>query len=130
MAKSVKVEALGEAISEELTIYHEDITKQVDKLSEKAAKDLVAKTKATAPVGARGSYRRNIASKQVDKSRNGSTYAWYVKPPDYRLTHLLVHGHAKKNGGRTRADPFLANAVNQVLPDYQKAVEEVLKNGK
>lgn len=130
MAKTVKLEALGAAISEELTIYHEDITKQVDKLSEKAAKDLVTKTKATAPVGARGSYRRNIASKQVDKSRTGSTYAWYVKPPDYRLTHLLVHGHAKKNGGRTRADPFLANAVNQVLPDYQKAVEEVLKNGK
>lgn len=129
MAKTIKPGDIGAAIERELTLYHQDVTKKVDKLSESAAKDLVKKTKATAPVGARGSFKKNIASKQVVKGKRGSTYAWYVKAPDYRLTHLLVHGHATRDGGRTKADPFLQNAVDEVLPKYEKDVEEVLKNG-
>ena len=54
-------------------------------------------------------------------------FIWYVRPPDHRVTHLLVKGHATRNGGRTKADPFLRNALDQVLPEYEKAVEESLK---
>lgn len=130
MAKAIKPEALAAAIAEELTVYHRDVTEKIDNLSEQAAKDLVSKTKPTAPVGERGSFRKNIASKRIEKTDRGSTYAWYVKPPDYRLTHLLVHGHAKKNGGRTKANPFLHKAVDEVLPSYERSVEEAIKNGK
>ena len=130
MAKGIRPQDLGEAIAQELSVYHEDVTRRVNDLSAQAAKDLVTKTKATAPVGARGSFRRNIASKLTSKSRYGSIYAWFVKAPDYRLTHLLVHGHATRNGGRTRPDPFLKNALDEVLPEYEKNVEEALKNGK
>lgn len=129
MAKSIKPANLGSAIVAELTVYHQDITEKVNELTEKAAKDLVKKTKATAPRGHRGSFRRNIASKELEKGRNGSIHAWYVKDPDYRLTHLLVHGHETRDGGRTRADPFLVNALGEVLPDYEKSVEEAIKNG-
>ena len=129
MAKATKPADLGSAIAEELTVYHQDIVEKVNNLTEKAAKDLVKKTKATAPRGHRGDFRRNIASKELEKGRNGSTHVWYVKGPDYRLTHLLVHGHATRDGGRTKADPFLANALAEVLPDYEKAVEEAVKNG-
>ena len=130
MAKRVNIEDLSAALEEELTVYHEDVTAQIDKLSADAAKALVRETRATAPVGARGSFKRHIASKQLKKSRNGSTYAWYVRPPDHRLTHLLVHGHATRDGGRTKADPFLENALGRVLPTYEKQVQEVLRNGK
>ena len=129
MAKSITPAELGDAIAEELSAYHENITAKVNNLSKQAAKDLVSKTKATAPVGARGSFRGNIASKLVKKTRGGETYAWHVKPPDHRLTHLLVHGHETKDGGRTAADPFLVNAMSEVLPDYEKNVEEAIKNG-
>lgn len=130
MAKAIKPEALAAAIADELTVYHRDVTEKIDRLSEQAAKDLVSKTKATAPVGERGSFRKNIASKRIEKTDRGSKYAWYVKAPDYRLTHLLVHGHAKKNGGRTKANPFLHKAVDEVLPSYERSVEEAIKNGK
>ena len=120
---------LGEAIAEELTVYHRNVTEAVNKLSAKAAKDLVKKTKATAPVGYRGSFRSNITSRVSEKSRNGDTYAWCVNAPDYRLTHLLVHGHATRDGGRTRSDPFLVNAMAEVLPEYERNVEEAIKNG-
>lgn len=117
------------ALGKLLDNYHEDVLDKVDAASEKAVKSLVKKTKATAPVGDRRSYKKNITSKRMEKTLNGSTYAWYVKAPDYRLTHLLVHGHAKVNGGRTRADPFLENALAEVLPEYEKEVKEAIKGG-
>lgn len=130
MANRISAKDLGAAISSELTLYHEDVTSAIDKLSSDAVKDLVKITRATAPVGQRGTYKKNIAGKQLTKSKNGSTYVWYVKAPDHRLTHLLVHGHATRSGGRTKADPFLRKALDQVLPSYQASVEEALRNGK
>ena len=127
MAK-IKASELGKAIEQELTIYHDEVTERVNKLSAKAAKDLVKKTKATAPVGPRhGQFKSNIASKRVSKGANGDTYAWYVKAPDYRLTHLLVHGHATADGGRTKSNSFLSDALETVLPEYEREVEEALK---
>lgn len=126
MAKTIRLDELGAAITNELTIYHEDVTKKVNELSETAVKELVKKTKATAPK-ASGSFKKNIASKVLEKNPNGDKHVWYVKSPDHRITHLLVHGHRTRNGGRTKANPFLKNALDEVLPEYEKAVEEAVK---
>lgn len=127
MARSsiIQVKDLDVKLDELLTMYHKGINDGVEYCSEKAVKDLVKLTKATAPKGARGSFRRNITSGVKKKTRFATTYAWYVKAPDYRLTHLLVHGHATKNGRRTKGDPFLQNALDQVLPAYETAVQSV-----
>ena len=126
MAKRTKPSDLGKAIEQQLTVYHEDIVKRVNAQSEAAVKALVKKTKATAPKRT-GDYRKNIASKLLEKKAGGDTYVWYVKSPDHRITHLLVHGHQTANGGRTKADPFLRNALDSVLPEYEKNVEEAIK---
>lgn len=127
MAKSIKPGDLGTVISQELTIYHAEVVEKLDAAGDAAVKKLVKMTKSTAPQGERGSFRRSIASKRLKADKRGSTHVWYVKPPDHRLTHLLVHGHATKDGGRTKADPFLKNALDVVLPEYEKAVEEAIK---
>lgn len=127
--RKVDINDLGKAIGQELTIYHQSVVEGIDAAGEKAVKDLVKRTKATAPVGERGSFKRNITSKRLSKDKNGSKHVWYVKAPDHRLTHLLAHGHATRDGGRTKADPFLKNAVDEVLPEYEKNVEEVIRNG-
>lgn len=126
---AITPDKLVEAISEELTIYHEDVDDKLREITRKHVTDLVKKTRATAPVGKRGTFRKNIAGdfRGLKKGRNIKG-VWYVKAPDYRLTHLLVHGHAKKNGGRTKADPFLENALNEVLPAFEKEVEDAIKN--
>lgn len=126
MAKSVKPSDLGAAIGEALTIYSKNVTERIDKLSEEAAKELVKITKKTAPKKS-GDYRKHIAS-TVFKGPRGNTAVWYVKAPKHRLTHIFTKGRAKKNGGRTKADPFLANAVEQVIPKFEKDSEEVLQN--
>ena len=125
MAKTIKLEDLGAAIEQELTTYHRDVLTRVNTAGEDAVNALVRKTKATAPKKT-GRFRRNIASKKI-LGDHGNRYVWHVKAPDYRLTHLLVHGHAKKNGGRVKGDPFLANALEEVLPAYEDAVKEAVK---
>lgn len=128
MSKRVGIENLGAAIGRELTIYAENVTDAVNDEGRKAMKKLVRQTKATAPVGNRGTFKRNIAMKETQEGRNMKRYTWYVKAPDHRLTHLIVHGHATENGGRTKANPFLQNALDQVLPEYEAAIEEAIKN--
>ena len=124
--KTVKPEEFAAALERELTIYGEDVEKAVHDLTKASAEELRDRTRATAPVGYRGKFKSQIAIKEVP-SRRGTKFVWYVKKPDYRLTHLLVHGHAKRNGGRTRANPFLHNALAVVLPSYEKRLEEAVK---
>ena len=126
--KNIKINGLAAAIHDTLQEYAEAVEEDVDKVSQKAADDLVQKTKATAPT-LTGSYRGNITSKkQVDV--HGTKYVWCVDAPDYRLTHLLVHGHAPRDGGRTKKDPFLQNALKTVLLDYEQNLQEAIKNAK
>ena len=119
---------LAKAIDEELTTYHEEILEKLRKATRESMVDLVRKTRATAP-NRTGAYRRHIAGDFSGLARGLHTVRarWYVKAPHYRLTHLLVHGHAKKNGGRVKGDTFLANALEEVLPAYEEAVKEAVK---
>lgn len=140
--RRIHVGELGSALEQELSIYGEDINEGLTRITEESMKKLVKQTRATAPTGRRnGQFKKNItadyqtlrrAGKRSKGQFRGRTIraTWYVKAPDYRLTHLIVHGHATKDGGRTRANPFLQNALDSVLPEYERGVEEVLKNGK
>ena len=132
----IHVGELGSAMEHTLELYAQDIQDGIIQVTEGSMRDLVKKTKATAPKGRRkGQFKKNITAdyqelRRAKKLRGRTIRAtWYVKAPDYRLTHLLVHGHATKDGGRTRANPFLQNALDSVLPEYEKGIEEVLKNG-
>ena len=130
MAKTIKPSDLGAAIQQELELYAEDVRDRVNEAGDVASKKLKKLTKATAPV-ASGSFRKNITvTVQTDSATKVKKFIWGVKAPDHRLTHLLVHGHATRTGGRTRANPFLKNALDTVLPEYEEAVKEAIKNDK
>lgn len=133
MAKStIKNTDLGEAITQELTTYSKNVQGKVNKAGRKAIKEVERKTKDTAPFNARAYHQHfvDLIATKTEKARTGDeTHIWYVKPPAHRLTHLLVRGHETKDGGRTKGDPFLQNALDAVLPDYEKDVEEAVKNG-
>lgn len=130
MAKTIKPEDLGEAIAQELAMYSKGAQDRVNKAGRKAIKEVERRTKDTAPFNARAYHRHyvDLITTTSEKSRTGDeTHIWHVKAPGHRLTHLLVNGHETRDGGRTRADPFLANAVAAVLPDYEREVEEAVK---
>lgn len=128
MAKvTITADKLAKAVEQELTTYHEDVLEKLRAATRSSMEQLVKKTRATAPK-ATGAFRRHISGdfKGLARGLNTVNATWYVKAPHYRLTHLLVHGHAKVNGGRVEGDPFLENALAEVLPDYEKAVEEAI----
>lgn len=131
MSKNIPITQLGDAIAKELGVYAKDVQTRVDKAGQKAAKELERITKDTAPFDATAYHRHfadSIATKAEETRTGGKRFIWYVKAPCHRLTHLLVHGHETRDGGRTKPDPFLQNALDRVLPEYEREVEEAVKN--
>lgn len=130
MAKTVPLDKLGEVIGEELRLYTSDVNSKIFKAGQKAIKEIERKTKDTAPYNARAyhdHYADSITSKSEQERTGVTKHTWYVKAPHYRLTHLLVHGHETRDGDRTSKSPFLQNALDAVLPDYEKAIKEAVK---
>ena len=127
MAKSIKPDQLAVALQEQLTIYRKEVTEGVNDAGREAMKKLIKLTKDNAPVGERGKFKKAIAMKEEDAGHGSKRFIWHVRAPEYRLTHLLAHGHLTRDGRRTKADPFLKNAVDLVLPEYEQAVEEAIK---
>lgn len=129
MAKSISPSELGAAITEQLTAYREGVVERINAAGKKAVKKLVALTRKTATIRT-GRYIRSIThAETVNPVTGDMEYTWGVKSPFYRLTHLLVNGHATADGGRTPGDPFLENALNTVMPEYEQDVEEAISDG-
>lgn len=129
MSRTVSIDQLGDAIAKELTLYGENIIEAVKQEAKKSMSQLVKETKATAPVGKRAKhYRDSIKSKKISETARSVSYLWYVAGSDYRLSHLLENGHAKKNGGRVEGTHFIKKASEPILEEYIKNVEEVIKN--
>ena len=125
----IKIDELNEAIKNALNEYNEGIVDGLKDNTTKAMKELVKETKNTAPVGKRKKhYKNNITSTTLSDNQYGLSKLWYVRGSDARLSHLLNNGHALKNGGRYPGSNFIGKAVDKIVEDYLKKVEEVLKN--
>lgn len=130
---------LSTQVERVLTIYNEDVNEKLRAITTETMKKFVKETKATAPKGRRDkkeAYRKHISGdyRGTKKSAQGLkgqdiNAIWYVRAPEYRLTHLLVYGHATNKGTRTRANPFLHNARERAVAEYEQKVQEVLSNG-
>ena len=126
----VNIESLSDAINRELTIYSQEVTDKIKKEAKSSMKELVKKTKETAPVGKRNKhYRDSIRSRKVRENDRGAEYQWYVDGPDYRLSHLLENGHALRDGGRFEGTHFIADASDPILAEFERKVEEAVRNG-
>lgn len=124
---TITADKLAGAIKEELTIYHEEVNEKLRSVTRESMADLVHKTRATAPVD-QGDFKKAIAGdfRGLARGLRSVSATWYVKAPHYRRTHLLVNGHATVNGGRTKPNPFLENALAEVLPEYEQKVKEAI----
>lgn len=76
------------------------------------AGDVVKELKRSGSFNGTGAYKRDW-SRKLERGRLYASATVYNKS-HYQLTHLLEFGHAKQNGGRTRAFPHIAPVNDQV----------------
>lgn len=129
MANSIKLDNLSKAITEELKLYGAEVTEGIKKKNDECMKQFVKDTKSDAPKGRRKKFYKHISSKTTVNTPNKKVNTWYVKDPEYRLTHLIKNGHAKRNGGRTKAQDFITNNYEKMERNFEEGVKEVIQNG-
>ena len=62
---------------------------------------------------------------KTERRRTGTTAIVYNKKPG--LPHLLEHGHATRNGGRTKAYVHIAPAEEAAIQEFQDQIERLLQ---
>lgn len=123
----IKPGELATALSEQLSLYREETIEALNAAGERAVKKLVALTKQSAPVR-KGKYKKAITYTEERMPTGDKKFTWGAKSPEHRKTHLLVNGYATADGNRVAGNPFLVNALETVLPEYETDAEEAIRN--
>lgn len=135
---NIKITKLTPKLQEMLNQYAGKITDKVKVLAKDTTADLVKNTKADSPKHT-GEYKKHISSKKVAESSTSVSYKWYVKSPEYRLTHLISFGHKRIIGagphnniptqkGRIEGNDYLIKNVSTAQKRYIKGVKEIIEN--
>lgn len=91
----------------------------------KAGKTVKDEIKANAPKKT-GKYASSWTAKTTLETAN-SLHLTVYSPKKYQLAHLLEHGHAKRGGGRTKAQPHIAPAESAGMEKLESEIERALK---
>ena len=116
----VKPDELAEEITKELARYAKATKEKVEEAKDDVSKELVKDLKSDSPKQT-GSYKKGWRRK---KTKLG--YIIHNKT-DYQLTHLLEHGHAKKNGGRVSAKVHIRPNEEKAIKVYLEKIEKAVK---
>ena len=108
-----------------LSEYAGSVKENLDEVTKTVAKKgaQMVRRAAAGAVGGSGKYARGWTSK-VESGRFGSSGVIYNKKPG--LPHLLEHGHANRNGGRTPGRPHIAAAAEQIVREFEEEVKSKL----
>lgn len=117
--------SFSSVIQQYLDEYGDEVIEANETAVRKVAKDVTKELKKAGDFGGSGNYRKGLTF-EVNKS-NLSVEARVGAGRNAGLTHLLEYGHAKQNGGRTRAFNFVAPINDTVEQKYMKEMEELLK---
>ena len=133
MAKKLKsLDKLSTAITEELKLYSSSVVEGMKKVNDECMEEFVSDTKRDAPISTmrrKGTFRKNITSKTLLDTPNKKVNVWYVKNPEYRLTHLLKNGHATRTGKRTKAQDFITPNYEKLEKNFEEGIKEVIERG-
>lgn len=125
----VSVDNLADAILEQLETYEEEITEVMKKSVDKASDDCMRTIKSHISFNQpTRQYVKHFRLKTSYEDEYAKRKTWFVAGGHHRLTHLLEFGHAKVNGGRTRAFPHIKygeevaqkNLVNYIKEGVRK----------
>ena len=123
--RRISARELELAVSNILKDFSEDVVRiakeDVDTVTDMALQEV----KAHAPVRT-GKYKRSLKSRTEYESATEKRNVIYSQGHG-SLTHLLEAGHAKRNGGRTRAFPHFAYGQKVIEEELPKLLEKHIK---
>ncbi len=120
----VKIDGLANAIMEGLEEYAELSTSDMKAAVRKAGSNVRKDIQANAPKKT-GAYSKSWSVKTTKESSNSLELTVYSRTK-YQLAHLLEHGHAKRGGGRTKAQPHIAPAEEKAINTLEHEIEKAL----
>ena len=121
------IDDLASEVMKGLTEYAELADNEMKKAVRKTATAVKNEISANAPKKS-GRYQKSWAAKKVKE--NSHTLEMTVHSKNrYQLAHLLEHGHAKRNGGRTRAIQHIAPAEELGAEQLEQDIESMIRNG-
>lgn len=124
---NIAITQLSPKMQEILNQYAGNVTEKVKNLAKDTAVELTKNTKRDSPVKT-GDYKKHISYKKTRETSTSAVYTWYVKDPEYRLTHLLAKRHRKKNGGYVEGNPYLSKNVIEAEKKFLRGVKEIVAN--
>lgn len=124
MSKAIKPEGLEGAVSEILTSFEGNVTVAMKEAVEEVAKECVKEIKDLAPKKT-GAYKKDFKKVKISENANKISFSVYNKK--YQITSQLEHGHAKRNGGRTRAFPHFAPAEKHAAEKLEAKVKAAVE---
>ena len=122
----VAIDQLAAAVDKVLEEYGEDVQKNmndiVKDITKQGAKTL--KSQARSAVGGTGKYASGWTSESETGrvSAQGTIYNGSLPG----LTHLLEHGHANRNGGRTPGRVHIATVESALIKEFEQKVKSKL----
>ena len=112
---------IANEIAQALSQYTSEVEQQLDEIKSDVADETVEMLKANSPTGRRGKY-----AKGWRKKKDGKSYVIH-NATNAGLTHLTEKGHAKRNGGRTKAQPHISLAEEMAIKKFENKIERAIK---
>lgn len=122
MAVKIDSQRLADVINGYLEEYGSSVREAIETSSKKVAKEVVKELKQGGGFGGTGEFNKGWTSK-TETTRLGSGTVVYNKTAP-GLAHLLEFGHAKQNGGRTKAFNFIAPINDSIEDKFVQAFEQ------
>ena len=121
---NIKIDNLADEVMKGLEEYAEVATSDLKASVRKAGSNVRKDIQANAPKKT-GAYSKSWSVKTTKETSNTLELTVY-SPKKYQLAHLLEYGHAKRGGGRTKAQPHIAPAEEAAISQLERDIKRSL----
>jgi len=126
MAQKIAITELSAAVLEQLEGYRDVAIDAMNEAVKDAGETVVKEINERASSLFKGKkYARSWKAEETAHTALGAEVTVH-SPSQYRIAHLLEHGHAKRGGGRVEGKPHIAQAEEagekKLIEDLEKAL--------
>lgn len=119
LSTKVSAENLETVIGDYLTEYSQSVKEKINQAADDLSKEAIEELKSTSPKKT-GKYARAWTGK-----KEGNKII--IHNTSGQLTHLLEHGHALWQGGRTKAFPHIKPVEQKTIKKYEEGVKKAIE---